>query len=92
METKQVTNENTLTICTRSELKTLKATNFKHGDVIHVSKYYIYICYGTYEEPNKYKSPSLCSYTELEDGKRLDCFPGSSSGFTPYFIDDFKSR
>ena len=78
--------------CTRQELKTMKASDYKHGDVVNVSKYYIHIRYGTYEEPNKYNIPALCSYVELENGKRVDCTPGSSVGFTPYYIDDFKGR
>jgi hypothetical protein len=78
--------------CSRQELKNMKASDYKHGDVIHVGKYYIYIQYGPYENPNKYNTPYSCSYVELENGKKLDCFPGTSPGFTPYFIDDFKSR
>ena len=81
-----------LVICSRQELKTMKASDYKHGDVIHVGKYYVNIQYGTYEEPNRYDIPSLCSYVELENGKKLNCAPGTSSGFTPYFIDEFKSR
>jgi len=91
MEVKEMSGYK-LVICDRKELKTMKASNYKHGDVVRVGKYFIYIQYGTYEEPDKYDIPSLCSYVELENGKKLDCFPGSSAGFTPYFIDEFKNR
>ncbi len=69
----------------------MSAKTLEHGDVVKVGKYYIYICYGPWDNPTKYNIPALCSYTETEDGKRLDCTPGSSYGFTPYFIDSFKS-
>ncbi len=91
MEVKELSGFKLIT-CTRKELKNMKASDYKHGDVVKVGKYFIYICYGTFENPTKYDIPALCSYVELENGKKLDCTPGSSYGLTPYFIDEFKSR
>ena len=71
--------------CTSSELRKAKASDFKEGDIIKVSKYYIHIKYGQYDIP-------MCSWIENENFKAIDCTPGSSMGFTPYYIDDFKSR
>jgi len=81
-----------ITRCTRKELRKLNASNFKHGDCVIVGKYYISIRYGTFEDPQKYNRPSLCSFVELENGRGLDCTPGTSRGMTPYFIDDFLGR
>ena len=78
--------------CTTKELRKLNASDLKHEDVVVAGKYYIHIRYGTHEEPKKYKTPSLCSYVELENGNRLGCTPGTSRGMTPYFIDDFLGR
>lgn len=71
---------------TSKELREIGAKQFKDGDIIKVSKYYIHIRYGGYD------IPSLCSYIEDENFKGIDCTPGSSKGFTPYYIDDFKNR
>ena len=71
---------------TSKELRQLKASQFQEGDIIEVSKYYIHIEYG------KYDTPSLCSWIEDENFKGINCTPGSSKGFTPYFIDGFKMR
>lgn len=71
---------------TPKDLRQLKATQFKEGDIIECSKYYIHIEY------KEYDVPSLCSWIEDENFKSIDCTPGSSKGFTPYYIDDFKSR
>jgi len=69
---------------TRKELKELKASSFHNGDVIEVSKYYIFIKYG------KYKKPSLRSYVvNIDTLRTLDCTPGID---VPYYIDDFLSR
>ena len=81
-----------LIICTRSELKKLKASDLNHNDIVRVGKYFIYIQYRNFEGTTEYDIPSMLSYVETEDGKKLDCFPGTSSGFTPYYIDEFKSR
>ena len=70
----------------REELKEIKASQFKEGDVIKVSRYLIHIKYGNFD------TPSLCSWVEDDNFKTIDCTPGSSEGFTPYYIDDFKSR
>jgi len=78
--------------CTTKELRKLNASDFEHGDCLVSGKYYIYIKYGTFEEPEKYKTPSLCSYVELENGRQLDCTAGTSRGMTPYFISDFLMR
>ena len=80
----------TFTSCTRSELKQLNASDFGHGDVVHVRGYYIYIQYKRGDR--QYTDPALCSYVETDQGKPLDCTAGSSRGFTPYYIDEFKSR
>ncbi len=77
---------------TRKELKNLKASNYYHGDIIIVdNKYWINIRYKNNEGVN-FSIPALLSFVELENGKILDCTPGSSKGFTPYYIDDFKWR
>ena len=68
---------------TAKELRQVGASQFKEGDIIKVSKYYIYIKYGPYD------TPALCSYIEDSNFKGLDCTPGCG---TPYYIDDFKSR
>jgi len=68
------------------DLRKLKASQFKEGDVINVSKYCIHIKYGNFD------TPALCSWVEDIDFNKIDCTPGSSKGFTPYYIDDFKSR
>ena len=79
-----------LVSCSHKELRKLNASDFPHGSVIHVGKYYIFIKYKG--EDREYRTPALLSYVETEDGKCLDCFPGSSKGFTPYYIDEFKGR
>ena len=71
---------------TSKELRQIKASQFKEGDIIKVSKYYIHIKYGQYD------IPSLMTWIEDENFKSIDCTPGGSRGFTPYYIDDFKSR
>ena len=71
---------------TSKELRQLKASQFKEGDIIKVSGYYIHIKYGQYD------IPSLETWIEDENFKGIDCTPGSNKGFTPYYIDDFKSR
>jgi hypothetical protein len=68
------------------ELRKLKASDFKEGDIIKVSKYYIHIKYGNYN------TPSLCSWVEDNNFKAINCTPGSSKGFTPYYIDNFTGR
>jgi len=68
------------------ELRTLKASQFKDGDVIKTSNYYIHIKYGNFD------TPALCTWIEDDSFNSIDCTPGSSKGFTPYFIDDFKNR
>ena len=81
----------TLTSCTRSELKKLNASDFGHGDVVHVRGYYIYSQYKRGDR--QYTDPAMCSYVETDQGKPLDWTVGSSKrGFTPYYIDEFKSR
>ena len=68
---------------TRKELKILKASDFKEGDVIKTGIYYIYIKYGPYDRP------SLCSYHERKDFKPCGCTPGVDR---PYYIDNFLSK
>ncbi len=71
---------------TPNELRRLGAKQFKEGDIIKVSRYYIHISYGQYD------TPALCTWIEDENFKKIDCTPGNGKGFTPYYIDDFKSR
>ena len=68
---------------TRKELKSKNASDFKEGDVIKVSRYYVSIKYGNYD------SPALCSYHEDKDFKPCGCTPGCDR---PYYIDDFLNR
>mgnify|MGYP001588600432 CR=1 FL=1 len=78
--------------CTKQELKKLKASDYLDGDVVIVEdRYYIYIRYSN-NEGRKYDTPLLLSYVELGNGKKIDCTPGSSKGFTPYYIHDFLGR
>jgi len=70
--------------CSRSELRKLNASDFTEGDVIRVSKYFIFIKYGGYD------TPALRTTVEnIQTGIRVDCTPGCG---TPYYIDDFKNR
>jgi len=71
---------------TRAELKTKKASDFKEGDVIRVSIYFIYIHYKSRDGKYSYDNPALCSYHEREDFKPCGCTPGANR---PYYIDDF---
>jgi len=73
-------------ICTSQELRTMKASDYKEGDLIKCGKYIIHIEYGNYD------IPSLCTWIETVNFQWIDCTPGSGRGFTPYYIDDFKSR
>lgn len=68
---------------TRAELKSKKASDFKEGDLVFVSKYIIHIEYGPYPKP-------LQSWVETTDGKILDSTPGVQGGW-PYYIDAFIS-
>jgi len=68
------------------DLKKLRASQFQEGDVIGVSKYYIHIKYGNFD------TPALETWIEDENFKPIDCTPGSSKGFTPYYINNFKNR
>ena len=70
-------------IFTRKEFRQIGASQFKEGDILRVSKYYVHIAYGNYD------TPALCSWIEDENWKALDCTPGIE---TPYYIDDFKKR
>jgi intein/homing endonuclease len=79
---KSLSNGN-LYCVTPEQLKKLSAKQFKEGDIIKVSKYYIHIEY------KQYDTPALCTWIEDENFKSLDCTPGCG---TPYYIDDFKSR
>jgi len=73
---------------TRQELRQKGAKEFKHGDVVAVSKYAIYI---TYKNADKsYDIPALLTRVEdLNTCKFLDCTPGIG---WPYYIADFISR
>lgn len=84
-KTRRLTN-GWLYFVTWRELKNLGASQFTPGDIIKVSKYFIYIHYGVYD------TPSLCSWVEDINFNKLDCTPGSNKGFTPYYINDFINR
>ena len=71
---------------TPKDLRKLRASQFKEGDIIQVSKYFIHIKYGNFD------TPALCTWIEDKNFKTIDCTPGSSKGFTPYYINDFKNR
>ena len=74
---------------TRAELKQQKASNFQEGDVIEVSKYYIYIKYID-RKGIKWDHPSWASVIENRNTyKLLDCTPGAGR---PYYLDDFLHR
>lgn len=70
----------------RKELRKLGASQFAPGDIIRVGKYYIHIKYGNFD------TPALETWVEDENFKPINCTPGSSKGFTPYYIADFKNR
>ena len=86
MEIKETKDGSKLIICTPKELRKMKASDYKSGDVISCGNYYIYIEYG------EYNIPALCTWIEDKQYRKIDCTPGSSYGFTPYYIDDFKGR
>ena len=71
---------------TFKELRQLKASQFKEGDVIKTGIYFIHIHYKSRDGLRQYKRPSLCSYHEREDFKPCGCTPGTDR---PYYIDDF---
>lgn len=65
----------------REELKNKSAQEFKNGDTVICSKYYIQITYG------KYDIPSLCTTVSTrEDLRNLPIHK------QPYYIRDFISR
>lgn len=75
---------------TRKQLKSKKASDFKHGDLIEVGKYIIHI---EYKSGKRVKS-SPTSFSWVEDRntfKALDCTPGVRGG-RPYYIDEFLHR
>ena len=76
-------NKGNLYCVTPQQLKQLSAKQFKEGDIIKVSKYYIHIKYG------EYSTPALCTWIEDKNFKSLGCTPGCD---IPYFLYDFKSR
>ena len=74
---------------TRKELKQKNASDFEHDDIITVGRYLICIRYGTFENPSKYNTPTLCSLHVRDDFKPCGCTPGVDR---PYYIDDFLHR
>jgi hypothetical protein len=81
---------------TPQELRKLNASDFKHGDLIDIMvndrrKYTIHINY-IREDGKVWDNPYMLSWVEDEYYKPIDCTPGSSKGFTPYYIDEFKRR
>lgn len=83
---KSNTNKGKFYILTPKDLMRLKASQFREGDIIRVSNYYIHIKYGNFD------TPSLCTWVEDRNFKPINCTPGSGKGFTPYYIDNFKNR
>lgn len=83
---KMLPSGNSLYKFTSKELKQIGAKQFKEGDIIKVSRYYIHIKYGQFD------TPSLETWIEDNNFKVIDCTAGGSKGFTPYYIDDFKNR
>ncbi len=72
----------------RAELKKMKASDFKEGDIVRTGKYYIHIHYKSRDGKHSYNRPSFCSYHEREDFKPCGCTPGADR---PYYIDNFLS-
>jgi hypothetical protein len=75
---------------TRKQLRSKKASDFKHGDAIEVSNYLINIAY---KSGGRVRSaPTAFSWVEnAHTFKALDCTPGVRGG-RPYYIDDFLHR
>ena len=44
--------EDNLTLYTRQELKAIKASDFKEGEVVVCNGYYVHIKYGTFKRPS----------------------------------------
>ena len=78
---------------TRKQLRSKKASDFKHGDEIEVSKYRIHIAYKRGGMGGMvWDSPSAFSWVEdAHTFQALDCTPGMQGG-RPYYIDDFLNR
>ncbi len=86
-----------ITKTTSKELRKMKASDFKDGDLIDVMvngnrKYTIHIKYKSRDGKRTRPNPYGFSWVEDENYKGIDCTSGSSKGFTPYYIDEFKSR
>jgi len=78
--------------CSKKELKNMRASEYPDNTVIIIdNRYWVWIKY-TKSDGTKYDTPSLLSYVEIKNGKKLNCTPGSSKGFTPYYIDNFKGK
>ena len=76
---------------TRKQLKTKKASDFKHGDMIKVGNYLIHIMYKSIGSKTK-TTPTANSWIEdYHTFKALDSTPGALGG-RPYYIDDFLHR
>jgi len=84
--------DGSLYVIEKSWIRKLGASQFSDGDVIKIVDsnkkplYYVYIKYGEYD------TPALKSFVTDSYGKNLSSIAGSSKGFTPYYIDDFKNR
>ena len=76
---------------TRKQLKSKKASNFKHGDMIKVSNYIIHIVCKNGTRDNSPPTPFKCWVEDYNTFKSLDCTPGVRGG-RPYYIDDFLHR
>lgn len=70
------------------ELRKLRASNYKDGDVLIVGNYTIWIKYTSQDKQRIYTKPSLCSTVD-RGFKPIGCTPGTDR---PYYIDDFLSR
>lgn len=70
---------------TREDLKTKKASGFKHGDLITVSHYGITIRY--HDTKHTYDTPGLLS--RVEDLNTNKAIGWSNNGDLPYYLFDF---
>lgn len=85
--------DNHLFSITSKELRTMSASDFNNGSVLHVKpregsdfKYIITL------KKKVYKSFSMESTVECAETYKYLTTPGSSKGMRPYFIDEFLSR
>jgi hypothetical protein len=72
---------------TPQELRKLKASDYKEGDIIKVGNYTIWIKYTNWNG-DTYDTPALCS--TIDRGfMQIGCTPGADR---PYYLDNFLRR